>query len=906
MENICEQCGTRNEPGVQFCVSCQAYLPWDDESPETPVATPVATTPADVTSHTGAGNIVATAHDGQDAARRATTLPVITQPAATAPASPTWAESAGDLMRVVVEPTAIDVVPGGDPVGITVLIYNLSPIVDAFAMSAQQAPEWLTVQSAEVRLLPHRSEQTSLAAQIVPGVLAPAGRTELILRVQSLAHPEIVVDTEITVTVPAIDTPIGLRVEPVLIRAKDAEAGNFRVTVDNTAGNHTRRVTLAGRDGEGAVRFSFSPSELELAAGGTAVADVRIEAPAPEPGQQATRQLTVTASSGGDDVEASATFVQSTTVEVPLVLRVEPSVVRVRDSATGQLDVLIDNRNGTRTRRVFLAGRDPEGVVRFAFSPPSIDVFAGELGRARVRFEAPQPAAGQESSRSLTVLASSPGTPDLEVAATFAQSTSAAPVDNPLGLRLDPSVVRVRDTAVGQVELLIDNRAGHRVRRVFLTGRDPERLVRFTFAPPSLDVPAGDIGRSRVRLEAAMPDPGQEATRQIIVVVADGPRELEATGSFVQLTSAAPVETPVALKLEPSLVRVRDEPSAQFQVSVDNRQGIRPRRITLAGTDPERAIGFTFWPPVVDVDRGQIARATVRMEAYPPEPGKEMTRQFAISASDGAKEVEADGTFIQSSSPPLPDEPLSIRLDPSVVRVRNRGSAGATVVADNRRGSRPRRVQFGGHDPERVIRFDFTPPVLELAPGQVGSAAVRISAPRPDGGEEVNRPFTVVASDGQLDTDATGNFVQESSDRRPMWRILLTILGGLMMIAGAFLLWNPDFGLTGLDWDMPVLDNVSEDIVPGQVFPVIADDLNPFVSVGSVIILLGALAIFGLTSSTGRLTRLTALVAAAGFAAFLIAVATQVSPGTPGPGIFVIFAGCAIAFIGGLLAKPRK
>src|SRR6476469_8029186 len=29
-ENICEQCGTRNEPGAQFCVECQSFLPWED------------------------------------------------------------------------------------------------------------------------------------------------------------------------------------------------------------------------------------------------------------------------------------------------------------------------------------------------------------------------------------------------------------------------------------------------------------------------------------------------------------------------------------------------------------------------------------------------------------------------------------------------------------------------------------------------------------------------------------------------------------------------------------------------------------------------------------------------------------------------------------------------------------
>ena len=191
-----------------------------------------------------------------------------------------------------------------------------------------------------------------------------------------------------------------------------------------------------------------------------------------------------------------------------MALRIEPSLVRVKDSPTGQIDITIDNRRGTRTRRIFLGGRDPERLVHFSFSPPSIDVLAGELGRARLRIEAPPPPPGQESSRTLTVLATSEGTADLEVSATFVQTTSAAPVDTPVAVRLDPSVVRIRDTAVGQLEAIIDNRSGTRVRRVFLSGRDPERMVRFTFSPPSLDVLPGEIGRVRVRLEAPLPEPG--------------------------------------------------------------------------------------------------------------------------------------------------------------------------------------------------------------------------------------------------------------------------------------------------------------------------------------------------------------------------------------------------------------
>jgi hypothetical protein len=41
-------------------------------------------------------------------------------------------------------------------------------------------------------------------------------------------------------------------------------------------------------------------------------------------------------------------------------------------------------------------------------------------------------------------------------------------------------------------------------------------------------------------------------------------------------------------------------------------------------------------------------------------------------------------------------------------------------------------------------------------------------------------------------------------------------------------------------------------------------------------------------------------------AVFVVAVALQPDTGRPGPGVFVIFAGCALAFIGGMFARPRR
>ena len=116
---------------------------------------------------------------------------------------------------------------------------------------------------------------------------------------------------------------------------------------------------------------------------------------------------------------------------------------------------------------------------------------------------------------------------------------------------------------------------------------------------------------------------------------------------------------------------------------------------------------------------------------------------------------------------------------------------------------------------------------------------------------------------------------------------------------------SPD--ITGLEWSLPAIDVASETVAARSAVPAICrTQVDPLVSAGAVIIVLAALALLGLTGSTGRLTRLAALVAAVGLAAFAVAVGLQPDTGRPGTGVFVIFAGCVIAFIGGLFAKPRR
>ena len=81
-----------------------------------------------------------------------------------------------------------------------------------------------------------------------------------------------------------------------------------------------------------------------------------------------------------------------------------------------------------------------------------------------------------------------------------------------------------------------------------------------------------------------------------------------------------------------------------------------------------------------------------------PAEDRAVARSFTVTAVDetgpgqrDVGEVETTGTLAQRTSALPPDRPVTVRLDPTVVRTRNRGSAVVTAVVDNRGGSRARR-----------------------------------------------------------------------------------------------------------------------------------------------------------------------------------------------------------------------
>ncbi len=491
--------------------------------------------------------------------------------------------------------------------------------------------------------------------------------------------------------------------------------------------------------------------------------------------------------------------------------------------------------------------------------------------------------------------------------------TVAVPVvDGTLMIRLEPQVIRVRDAGTGQASVTIENRGGNKPTRVTLGGADPELAVGFAFTPPVLDVPPHGSVSAQLQLRAPTPAPGEESSRGFTVTVREGGRSAEAQGTFVQASSAVVIDPPVALRLEPSVVKVRDATLAELMLVADNRRGRRSAQLTLTGRDPERLVRFDFQPQVLVVPPGQTAAARVRVQAPPPEPGTESTRALTITGSDpdpAHAAVEVGGSFVQSSSPAVVDPPVQLRLDPEVVRISGFGGGSSTLTIDHRSGRLPTRIALSAHDPERLLRVDFQPPVVDIAPGSWAYVQLRVSSPRPEGGHEVTRPFTVVASDHDSSVERTGTVVHTAGDPRPWVRVSLVVLGAALMVAGVFLPWlvGTAFNLTGAEWTVQRFIAYST-INASLDFSVVRPLPDFLTSGGLVITLLAALMLFGLTGSKGRLIRLAAVLGLLAISAFVLAFHLFRRPdlqgsGMPAVGAILIALGCILAFAGSLVRK---
>jgi hypothetical protein len=364
------------------------------------------------------------------------------------------------------------------------------------------------------------------------------------------------------------------------------------------------------------------------------------------------------------------------------------------------------------------------------------------------------------------------------------------------------------------------------------------------------------------------------------------------------------VEAPFVVRTEPRLIRAHDHAAAVCTVVVENPRSNRWARVRLSAADPEQAVRSTWHSPELDVPPGGEARTDVRFDAPAPAPGGEVSRQITVTAAEGQQRAETTVTLTQSASRAA-IELLSLRLDPTVLRLGARHRGQMTAVIDNRGGDTPVSLSLRGDDPENSLGFSFSPATVQVPPGQQAAVRVTVTAPRTPPGQEVTRPLTILASDGRSDTRVDGSVIQLASSRRGLARVLLTVLGGLAMILGSLLTFVSNTQNSAVEL---TAEEISREVDASHPEFGIPDDLNAMgvenvVSIGLVLIILGGLVIFGLTGRTGRLTRVAALLGAVVVVATFVGSATVADGSGPASGAVLAFAGCVAGYIGGLLAR---
>ncbi|KWX22821.1 hypothetical protein AFM11_17950 [Mycolicibacterium wolinskyi] len=474
-------------------------------------------------------------------------------------------------------------------------------------------------------------------------------------------------------------------------------------------------------------------------------------------------------------------------------------------------------------------------------------------------------------------------------------------IGGPITMTAEPQVVRLRDHTSGRFRLRLDNSGSNYPQRYSLTGTDPESVVRFNFRQTTVEVPPRRFMFVDVRFDAPPIDYGQQAPRSLKLTAASDQGIVETIVNVVQERSQAPADSPVRLRLERTVTRIRDATSAEIAILVDNRRGSKDRRLVFAGRDPEGVVRFSFSQPQLYVRAGEQARILASVRAPLPHPGEEAERPIVVLCNDGTDESEATGSLVQSAST-SPITTAQLRLEPEHVSVRNRRRGRFRVTLDNTKGALPLSAWLSGTDPEAALRFTFTPSRLDVPPGSIATAALRLWGNLPGAGKEVSREFTVRAEDGTGAVEDQGRFTQSMSEILPLIRLAATLLGGLIMVLGAFRPWF----LSGRNYaasELGRLQDIFDD--KGQIAPTTIETwmmVSQPVTRALILVLAGVM-LLGILSASGRYTIVSGFLAGALTVLYVAFAMSRLESGGPAYGVPLVVVGAIIGIIGGFCIK---
>ena len=110
----------------------------------------------------------------------------------------------------------------------------------------------------------------------------------------------------------------------------------------------------------------------------------------------------------------------------------------------------------------------------------------------------------------------------------------------------------------------------------------------------------------------------------------------------------------------------------------------------------------------------------MRFAAPAPPPGKELSRQLIVTATDPDGQVSVPVTVAQSTSPPPESLPVRLRLEPAEVALVETTTAAVNVVLDNRGGHETVKFNLSGRDPGNEVGFRFEHPRVAVRAASLG------------------------------------------------------------------------------------------------------------------------------------------------------------------------------------------
>ncbi|GAB89347.1 zinc ribbon domain-containing protein [Gordonia rhizosphera] len=238
--------------------------------------------------------------------------------------------------------------------------------------------------------------------------------------------------------------------------------------------------------------------------------------------------------------------------------------------------------------------------------------------------------------------------------------------------------------------------------------------------------------------------------------------EDKTTSATIEVTVPR-VGGPVGVEAHPSVIKLLDETDGAARLTLDNTASNYPQTVTVSASEPEGVVDLTVAPATVTVGPAATATATLSFHAPTLDHGAQTERRLTVTAATGDDESETTIAVSQQRSAAPEHVAVSLRLEPSVIRVTDFNMADLVLAVDNRRGAEDRTLTIGGRDPEARVSFTFPTSQVRVRAGRIVTVPLTVQAEPPEVGKEVSYPFTVIATDAIEEVEATGTLTLSRS-----------------------------------------------------------------------------------------------------------------------------------------------